>query len=130
VAARPHVQTDPGFLPGTTVLQVSLRDLSEEIILGAHNIVDDVQHVCRAQTSVHLTEQLTGNRGFIAGTLADVISDPAKARTQGKPTIFSPFGLGILDLAVADYVLTCALKQGLGTELRDFYLEPLKILTY
>jgi ornithine cyclodeaminase/alanine dehydrogenase-like protein (mu-crystallin family) len=60
VAARPHVQTDPGFLPGTTVLQVSLRDLSEEIILGAHNIVDDVQHVCRAQTSVHLTEQLTG----------------------------------------------------------------------
>jgi len=49
---------------------------------------------------------------------------------MGKPTIFSPFGLGILDLPVTDYVLTCALKQGLGTELRDFYLEPLKILTY
>lgn len=34
VVARPHIQTDPGFLPGTTFLHVSLRDFVRGNHLG------------------------------------------------------------------------------------------------
>lgn len=72
-------------------------------MLASDNIVDDVEHCLRADTSVHLAEQLTGNRDFVTGTLADVMSgrvSPSADRTVA----FSPFGLGVLDLAVGKYV--------------------------
>ena len=51
------------------VLHVSLRDLAPEILLASTNIVDDVEHCLKANTSPHLVEQLTGNRDFLDGTL-------------------------------------------------------------
>jgi ornithine cyclodeaminase len=35
-------------------------------------------------------------------------------------TLFSPFGLGVLDLAVTDMVWRAARERGLGVELPDF----------
>ncbi|GAA2161197.1 2,3-diaminopropionate biosynthesis protein SbnB [Actinomadura napierensis] len=103
VAGEPHV-TDPAwFAHNPLVLHVSLRDLSPEIILSAYNIVDDVEHCLKANTSPHLAEQKTGDRGFVAGTLYDVLTG-ATTPPADKPVIFSPFGLGVLDLAVAKYV--------------------------
>ena len=46
------------------VLHVSLRDLAPEILLASVNIVDDVEHCLKADTSPHLVEQLTGSRDF------------------------------------------------------------------
>ncbi|GGX03647.1 2,3-diaminopropionate biosynthesis protein SbnB [Streptomyces chartreusis] len=103
VAARPHVSEPSWFAHGPLVLHVSLRDLAPEIVLASDNIVDDVEHCLRAETSVHLAERLTGNRDFLTGTLADVMAarvTPSADRT----VVFSPFGLGVLDLAVGKYV--------------------------
>ncbi|MBD2899063.1 Alanine dehydrogenase [Actinomadura sp. RB99] len=103
VAGEPHV-TDPAwFAHNPLVLHVSLRDLSPEIILSAYNVVDDVEHCMKANTSPHLAEQKVGNRDFVAGTLYDVLTG-ATTPPAGKPVVFSPFGLGVLDLAVAKYV--------------------------
>ncbi len=44
VAARPHVHDVSWFAHHPVVLHVSLRDLAQEILLGASNIVDDVEH--------------------------------------------------------------------------------------
>jgi len=99
VAATPHV-TDPAcFGHGPLVLHLSLRDLAPEILLGATNVVDDIDHCLKADTSPHLAEQQTGGRHFLAGTLHDVMADRVRVPAEGT-VIFSPFGLGVLDLAV------------------------------
>lgn len=120
-ALRPHVEDLAICPPGTTILHVSLRDLAPEAILESDNVVDDPEHVCRAQTSVHLAEQKTGSRDFIRCTLADVLEGRSPGRDPaGKVTVFSPFGLGILDLALGHLVLDLAERQGAGTSVPAF----------
>ncbi|MDE1145761.1 MAG: 2,3-diaminopropionate biosynthesis protein SbnB [Azospirillaceae bacterium] len=110
-AGVPHLQ-DPGlFTRRHTVLHLSLRDLAVPVILAGQNVVDDIDHALKAQTSVHLAEQATGGRGFIAGTLADLLAGRL-APDAARPRFFSPFGLGILDLAVARLVLEEAVAAG------------------
>lgn len=119
-AAQPYAGTG-GCAPGTLILHVSLRDLTAEAILSSDNVVDDADHVCREQTSVHLAEQLAGHRGFIGGTIGDRLGGGNGQRSTSKVTIFSPFGLGILDLAVARLVRERAISGGAGTEVPDFF---------
>lgn len=107
--------------PGTLVLHLSLRDVSVDGVLAAVNITDDADHVCRAATSLHLAEQQVGHREFITGTLGGLLSaDSGGHRDERRITLFSPFGLGILDMAVARLVLSEARRAGLGVDLPDF----------
>ncbi|MFJ1796155.1 2,3-diaminopropionate biosynthesis protein SbnB [Kitasatospora griseola] len=107
---RPH---------GQVVLHLSLRDLSVASVLGAVNVTDDADHAIREQTSLHKAEQQVGHRRFVAaeiGALLDGTAELPAART----VVFAPFGLGVLDLAVAEAVLNHAEKHGLGTEVEGF----------
>jgi 2,3-diaminopropionate biosynthesis protein SbnB len=111
VAGTPHVHDPSWFAHNPLVLHVSLRDLSPEIILGSTNILDDVEHCLKADTSPHLAEQLTGNREFIAGTLDDVMCGRVGLPAD-RPVVFSPFGLGVLDLAVGKHVYDTVTRSG------------------
>ena len=122
VAGRPHV-TDPSwFEHNPLVLHVSLRDLAPEIILGSTNVVDDVEHCLKADTSPHLAEQLTGNRDFLLGTLDDVMGGRVTLPPD-RPVVFSPFGLGVLDLAVGKYVYDRVAANGGLHVIDDFFHE-------
>lgn len=102
-AASPYL-TDPALVtPGDVVLNISLRDISPQLVVTAHNVLDDVEHCLKAGTSPHLAEQEYGHRDFVSGTLAQVITG-AVTVSPDKPIIFSPFGLGVLDLAVGALV--------------------------
>jgi ornithine cyclodeaminase len=121
-AVRPHIADLSPCPPGAVLLHVSLRDLAPEAILACDNVVDDPDHVCRAQTSVHLAEQRAGHRDFIRCSLWQLLEDTAPAKRAGEAvTVFSPFGLGVLDLAVAKLVYDHATATGLGTRIPSFF---------
>ncbi|MFD4566277.1 2,3-diaminopropionate biosynthesis protein SbnB [Streptomyces sp. NPDC058467] len=111
VAGQPHVGDRSWFAHNPLVLHVSLRDLAPEILLASTNIVDDIEHCLKANTSPHLAEQLTGNRDFVHGTLDDVMAGRVTVPAD-RPVVFSPFGLGVLDLAVGKYVYDEVVRSG------------------
>jgi 2,3-diaminopropionate biosynthesis protein SbnB len=122
IAGEPHVSDPSWFEHNPLVLHVSLRDLAPEIILSSTNVVDDVDHCLKADTSPHLAEQLTGNRGFVLGTLDDVMGGRVTIPPD-RPVVFSPFGLGVLDLAVGKYVYDRVAANGGLNVVDDFFHE-------
>jgi len=125
VASTPHVADQWLFDHNPLVLHISLRDLAPEILLRSQNVVDDVEHVMTANTSPHLAEQLSGNRNFVTGTLAEVIQGQ-KSVNRSRPIIFSPFGMGILDVAVGKWVYDQAVAAGEDRRISDFFYETVR----
>ena len=125
VASTPHIADPWLFDHNPLVLHISLRDLAPEILLRSQNVVDDVEHVMKANTSPHLTEQLSGNRNFVTGTLAEIMQGQ-KSVSRSRPIIFSPFGLGVLDVAVGKWVYDQAVAAGEDQRISDFFYETVR----
>lgn len=102
-AMTPTISNLKLFSHNPVILNISLRDLSPEILIDANNIVDDIEHVLTANTSPHLTAQQYQHRNFINGTLAGYINGEYDLNEK-KPCIFSPMGMGILDLALGKFI--------------------------
>ncbi|WKX69499.1 2,3-diaminopropionate biosynthesis protein SbnB [Streptomyces sp. XD-27] len=122
VAGEPHVEDPAWFDHHPLVLHVSLRDLAPEVVLAATNVVDDVEHCLKANTSLHLAEQRTGHRDFVHGTLYDVLDGTLRPPAD-RPVIFSPFGLGILDLALGKHVYDTVREAGELSVVDGFFHE-------
>ena len=125
VASAPHIVDPWLFDHNPLVLHISLRDLAPEILLRSQNVVDDVEHVMKANTSPHLTEQLSGNRNFVTGTLAEIMQG-TRPVNRSRPIIFSPFGLGILDVAVGKWVYDRSVAAGQEQRIADFFYETVR----
>ena len=119
-ARKPYLADETLLRHAPTVLHLSLRDICVNVVLASQNIVDDVDHCLKAGTSLHLAETATGNRNFVSGTLVDVLEKKFKL-DHDRPRIFSPFGLGVLDLAVGNFVLEAAKASGTAMALPDFF---------
>jgi N-[(2S)-2-amino-2-carboxyethyl]-L-glutamate dehydrogenase len=122
IAAEPHISDVSWFEHNPLALHVSLRDLAPEILLASTNVVDDIEHCLKANTSPHLAEQVTGNRDFLLGTLNDVMAGRVTLPAD-RPVIFSPFGLGVLDLAVGKNVYDKLMSSGDLHVIDDFFHE-------
>jgi ornithine cyclodeaminase len=124
VAAKPYIHDVAWFEHHPLVLHVSLRDLDPRILLASANYVDDVDHCLKAETSPHLAERLTGGREFLDGTLNDVLTGRATV-PDDRTVVFSPFGLGVLDLAVGRYVHDEVARRG-GLHVVDGFFHELR----
>ncbi|WP_029288536.1 ornithine cyclodeaminase [Cellulomonas sp. HZM] len=119
-ALTPYVTRPPGV--GQVYLNISLRDFDPRAVLDVQHVVDDVDHCLKADTTPHLVEQLTGSRDFVTGTVPQLLEgdlelDPARG------VLVSPFGLGVLDLAVGLHVHTAARAAGRVVPVPDFFGE-------
>ncbi len=120
-AVTPHTTSLAGHQEHAVMLHVSLRDFTADVILQADNVVDDIDKASSNNTSVHLAEQQAGHRDFIRTTIGDILNGDAPRRDLSKPfAIYSPFGLGILDLAVADLVYRLGQTENTGTSIENF----------
>lgn len=120
-AISPYIDSLDDCPAGATILHVSLRDLKVEAILSNYNIVDDLDHVNRAATSIHLASQQAGHTDFVHSSLGDILLGNVNLpKRNDRKLIFSPFGLGVLDLAVADFVLNALAESGRGTRVKSF----------
>ena len=108
----------------TDVVDVDVVDDVDEIhdFDDIDNVVDDVEHVMKANTSPHLLEQAVGHRRFVTGTLAELMTGRCTV-DRSKPAIFSPFGLGVLDLAVGKWIYDEAVAAGQDLRLTDFFYD-------
>ena len=102
-ASSPYLDNPDWFSHCPIVLHLSLRDLAPAIILESYNVVDDIDHCLRAMTSLHLTEVETGHRRFVTTSLPHLLCG-GEPPARDRPIVFSPFGLGILDIAVGRWI--------------------------
>jgi 2,3-diaminopropionate biosynthesis protein SbnB len=119
-ASAPYIDDMSLFRSGQVVLNISLRDLSEDIILSSTNVFDDIDHCMKANTSPHLAEMKSGGRAFAHGTIADILKGDYRPDAS-RPIVFSPFGLGVLDVALGQAILRKTVAEGLATPVPDFF---------
>lgn len=117
-APSPYIQEERLFSHKPVVLNISLRDLTPEILINSNNIVDDIDHVLNANTSPHLTRQKYGHHKFINCTVNQLI-EGYNDFDSNKPIIFSPMGMGVLDLMLASYIYDKA--KTFSINISDFY---------
>lgn len=119
-ASRPHLPSSHEFRPGQLILNISLRDIQPRSIVASNNILDDVEHCLKESTSPHLAEQMTGTRDFITGTIGEALDRPIDF-DRGRAVIFSPFGLGVLDVFLAHWIFETAMQEDLAVKIDNFF---------
>ena len=122
IAGQPHVSDLSWFSHNPVVLHVSLRDLTPQILLASTSIVDDVRALPEGQ---HLTApgRTTHRQPRLPGRHASRRDGRTGNDTPGRPAVFSPFGLGVLDLAVGKYVYDQVTRTGQLHDIDDFFHE-------
>jgi ornithine cyclodeaminase len=107
---------------GQLLLNISLRDISSGLIKEAVNIVDDIEHILQANTSVDLAYKEEGHSDFIYGTIGEIITGQKKLNDD-RAVIFSPMGLGVLDIAVGCEVYKIAQSDNKLISVDNFFGE-------
>jgi ornithine cyclodeaminase/alanine dehydrogenase-like protein (mu-crystallin family) len=113
--------------PGALVLNVSLGDLTDEVLLGCAELyVDDLDLIAenprrplgRLIAAGRLARTPVAGQPSVTGTLGDLL---ARGRPPARPApgyvVVNPFGLGVLDVALFAAVSARARDLGLGRRL-------------
>jgi N-[(2S)-2-amino-2-carboxyethyl]-L-glutamate dehydrogenase len=119
-AIRQYISDISLFGHKPVVLHLSLRDLDPAILDSSQNIVDDPSHVLRAGTSLDKARERATDEVVIDGSIGDLILQRLR-RDPARPTVVSPFGLGMLDVALGSFVYDQAVSAGLAIDVPSFF---------
>jgi ornithine cyclodeaminase len=112
--------------PGALLVNVSLGDLTDEVLTNAHSLyVDDLQLIVenprrplgRLINDGHIAPTAAAGPSVTA-TIAQLLVDPGKPCPDDGYVVVNPFGLGVLDVALFAAVRAQAEKTGRGQRLR------------
>lgn len=120
--SKPYVDDRQLFAHSPIILNISLRDIAPEVMFHAYNIVDDIEHVLSANTSPHLTLLQYSSKKFITGSIDKLLLNELEF-SHDKPIIFSPMGMGVLDIAMAYEIYQIATQKKLGIKIDNFFYE-------
>lgn len=113
---------DPALTrPGVTVLHLSLRDITAETMAACDHVVDDPTHAAREGTSLELAMREEGLSPDAVRPIGALLSGEDPPRNPARSVIYSPFGLGSLDVALAHFVLERARERGLVIQVPEFF---------
>jgi len=105
-------------VPGSLLVNVSLRDYEPKCVRGTQVIVDSWQEVCRENTDI---EQLHLHEGLAeqdAMTFRDAIrGNRLCSLMPDVPIFFNPMGMAAFDIAVAAYYWREAVLKSVGVHL-------------
>lgn len=117
--AAPERYIDEAAAPGTILMHVSLRDYHLTALSNVGTtIVDSWEEVCRADTDTERLHLSAGLQEKDTMTLSEAIALPLEQviRAEG-PTLFTPMGLAVFDVAVAAHYANAAVRLGVGKRL-------------
>jgi ornithine cyclodeaminase/alanine dehydrogenase-like protein (mu-crystallin family) len=120
-ATVPHVSAAHPLRAGQLVLHLSLRDLQPEALRPAVNLVDDPDLACSEGTSLAVAAERFGRDTLRIRALHEFIARPAERSPVPDPAVFSPFGMGVLDVAVAEYVFRRLQDSGSLRVIPEFF---------
>ncbi len=111
--------------PGSLLVNVSLGDLTDEVLTNAHALyIDDlsliVENPRRPLGRLINDGQIapTAAEGpSVTATIAELLAEPGKPAEDGY-VVVNPFGLGVLDVALFAEIRVQAEKTGRGRRLR------------
>ena len=116
---------DPALTrPGVTVLHLSLRDNTGATMAACDHVVDDPTHAAREGTSLERAIREEGLPPEFVRPIGALISGVAPPRDPARSVIYSPFGLGSLDVALGQFVLEEARARRLTIEVPEFFRLP------
>jgi len=106
---------------GSLQLNVSLRDYKTDTFEYFKNaiIVDDWDEVCRENTDVELMHKEKGLKKENVKDVTDVVCRNYFGKLGGNETaMFNPMGMGVFDIAMAEYYCGKSGEKGVGKELK------------
>ncbi|GAA1973145.1 2,3-diaminopropionate biosynthesis protein SbnB [Kitasatospora viridis] len=118
-AVVPHLSESSWFKRGAVVLHMSLRDFTPEAMAGAVHVVDEVGHALRERTSLGLAV----DAGLVERDDIRPVGDYLQGKAEpdrDRLAVYSPFGLGSLDIAIAGLVLEHVAPTDEITTVPDF----------
>ncbi|MCM3630498.1 2,3-diaminopropionate biosynthesis protein SbnB [Paenibacillus glycanilyticus] len=117
--AAPERYIDEAAKPDAILMHVSLRDYELDALANVGTIiVDSWEEICRADTDTERLHLYAGLQASDTITLAEAMSLPREQLIRpARPTLFTPMGLAIFDVAVAAHYAEAAERLGVGQRL-------------